>query len=121
MSLKYNPKDQHHAYLKEHLTLFGIEDFDQAWKTIKKVWASKFNERAYLATKKLGVTLDQIYMAVLVQKVIPSEYAYVIHTSNPTNSNPDEIYAESCLGLGEALVSDMPGQALSFTYHKCSN
>ena len=48
-------------------------------------------------------------MAVLVQKIIPAEYAYVIHTYNPTNQDYDEIYVEACLGLGEALVSDMPG------------
>jgi alpha-glucan,water dikinase len=48
-------------------------------------------------------------MAVLVQKIVPSEYAYVIHTSNPTNGEDDEVYVESCLGLGEALVSKMPG------------
>lgn len=53
--------------------------------SIKKVWASKFNERAFLATKKIGVTLHSIYMAVLVQKIIPSEYAFVSHTINPTN------------------------------------
>ncbi len=38
----------------------------KAWESIKKVWASKFNERAFLATKKIGVTLHSIYMAVLV-------------------------------------------------------
>jgi hypothetical protein len=42
----------------------------------------------------------------------------VIHTSNPTNANDGEVYVESCLGLGEALVSKMPGQAFSFTYDK---
>jgi alpha-glucan,water dikinase len=73
-----------------------------------------------LATKKLGVTLHQIFMAVLVQKIIPAEYAYVIHTTNPTNSNDQEVYAESCIGLGEALVSDMPGQAFAFSYDKLS-
>ena len=57
-------------------------------------------------------------MAVLVQKVIPSEYAFVIHTKNPQNDDEDEIYIEACLGMGEALVSDMPGSALSFTYNK---
>jgi hypothetical protein len=30
------------------------------------VLASKFNERAFLATKKIGVTLHAVYMAVLV-------------------------------------------------------
>lgn len=82
------------------------------------MWASKFNERAFLATKKIGVSLHAIYMAVLVQKIIPSEYAYVIHTSNPTNGDDSEVYVESCLGLGEALVSKMAGQAFSFTYNK---
>lgn len=82
------------------------------------VWASKFNERAFLATKKIGVSLHSVYMAVLVQKIVPSEYAYVVHTSNPTNGEDSEIYVEACLGLGEALVSTMPGQAFSFTYNK---
>ena len=97
--------------MKQHLAKFGIPDssWDRAWYSIKRVWASKFNERAFLATKKLGVTLQQIFMAVLVQKIIPAEYAYVIHTTNPMNLEDDEVYVESCKGLGEALVSDMPG------------
>jgi alpha-glucan,water dikinase len=82
------------------------------------VWASKFNERAFLATKKIGFNLHAIYMAVLVQRIIPSEYAYVVHTTNPTNGEDAEVYVESCLGLGEALVSQMPGQAFSFTFNK---
>merc|ERR1711935_570590 len=56
--------------------------------------------------------------AVLVQRIVPAEHAYVIHTTNPTNLEDDEVYCEACKGLGEALVSDMPGQALSFAYHK---
>ena len=82
------------------------------------VWASKFNERAFLATKKIGVALTSVYMAVLVQRIVESEYAFVIHTSNPTNGEGDEVYVEACLGLGEALVSKMPGQAFSFTHSK---
>jgi len=123
MSLKFNSQDKSHAYLKEKLIGFGIPsaDFDKAWNTIKMVWASKFNERAFLATKKIGVSLHNVFMAVLVQRVIPAEYAYVIHTSNPTNGEDEEVYVESCLGMGEALVSTMPGQAFSFTYHKSTS
>lgn len=122
LGLKFFEGNSHHRFLKEQLLKFGIpaSQFDQAWYTIKRVWASKFNERAFLATKKLGVRIDQIFMAVLVQKVIPAEYAYVIHTTNPMNLEDDEVYVESCIGLGEALVSDMPGQAFSFSYNKRS-
>jgi len=58
LSLNFHPEDKHHAFLKESLLRFGIQQFDQAWYTIKRVWASKFNERAFLATKKLGVNLN---------------------------------------------------------------
>lgn len=59
-----------------------------------------------------------MYMAVLIQKIVKAEYAYVIHTTNPTNGIETEVYVEACRGLGESLVSDAPGQALSFTVTK---
>ena len=106
--------------LKTKLINFGIkpEDLPLAFKAIKSVWASKFNERAYIATSKVGITLKDIRMAVLCQKIIPAEYAYVIHTKNPSNNNPDEVFAEVCIGMGEALVGAYEGQSLSFAYNK---
>ena len=106
--------------LKTKLINFGIkpEDLPLAFKAIKSVWASKFNERAYIATSKVGITLKDIRMAVLCQKIIPAEYAYVIHTKNPSNNNPDEVFAEVCIGMGEALVGAYEGQSLSFIYNK---
>ena len=55
-------------------------------------------------------------MAVLIQKIIPAEYAFVIHTKNPMNNNENEIYAEVVYGMGETLVGSFEGQALSFAY-----
>lgn len=68
MGLKFHSEDKHHQFLKEQLIKFGIaaNQFEEAWTAIKRVWASKFNERAFLATQKLGVRIGQIYMAVLV-------------------------------------------------------
>ncbi len=104
--------------MQKDLAKFGINDFPKAWNTIKKVWASKFNERAFLSIKKIGAKLSQVYMAVLIQRIVQAQYAFVIHTTNPTNGDEGEIYAEACRGLGESLVSDKPGQALSFTVLK---
>ena len=106
--------------LKKKIIDFGIkpEEFNSAFKAIKSVWASKFNERAYIATSKVGINIKDIRMAVLCQKIIPAEYAYVIHTKNPSNNNPDEVFAEVCIGMGEALVGAYEGQSLSFAYNK---
>ena len=57
-------------------------------------------------------------MAVLIQQVVEADYAFVIHTVNPTNGNAGEIFAEVVLGMGETLVGNYPGRALGFVCRK---
>ena len=91
------------------------------WAMMQGVWASKYNERAFLSMKKVGLNFLDLRMAVLVQRVVPAAYAFVIHTENPTNGAKDEIFAELVKGLGESIVSGMvPGSSLSFFAKKDS-
>jgi alpha-glucan,water dikinase len=92
--------------------------WEHAWDAIRRVWASKWNERAYLSRRARGVPHESLRMAVLVQQVVEADYAYVIHTANPLTGNRDEIYAEVVLGLGETLVGNYPGRALGFVCRK---
>ncbi|KAM0009136.1 putative alpha-glucan, water dikinase [Helianthus debilis subsp. tardiflorus] len=96
----------------------GEQRWEQAWLAIKKVWASKWNERAYLSTKKVKLDHDYLCMAILVQEIINADYAFVIHTTNPSSGDSSEIYAEVVKGLGETLVGAYPGRALSFISKK---
>lgn len=100
----------------------GCEDIDNAlpgaWVAIKGVWASVWNERAHLARQKLHLSVDDVDMAVLCQKIIDADFAFVIHTTNPLTKDANEIYAEAVIGLGETLVGNAPGQALGFTVRK---
>lgn len=57
-------------------------------------------------------------MAVLIQEVVKSDYAFVIHTVNPVTGDKGELYAEVVPGLGETLVGNYPGRALGFTARK---
>lgn len=56
----------------------------QAEAAIIGVWASKFNDRAYFSMRKVGLNFMDLRMAVLVQRVVPADYAFVIHTVNPS-------------------------------------
>lgn len=96
----------------------GEQRWEQAWMAIKKVWASKWNERAYFSTRKIKLDHDYLCMAVLVQEIINADYAFVIHTTNPSSGDSSEIYAEVVKGLGETLVGAYPGRALSFISKK---
>ncbi|MEC4684829.1 MAG: PEP/pyruvate-binding domain-containing protein [Nitrospirota bacterium] len=94
------------------------KDWDDTWMCIKRVWASKWNERAYLSRKARGIPDEDLFMAVLIQQVVEAEYSFVIHTDNPFTGDSDELYAEVVLGLGETLVGNYPGRALGFTCRK---
>jgi alpha-glucan,water dikinase len=109
--------------LREAMTAAGLawpDDWEQVWNRIKQVWASKWNERAFLSRERLGMPHDSLFMAVLIQQVVPADYAFVIHTVNPSNGNADELFVEVVLGLGETLVGNYPGRALSFVWNKRS-
>ncbi|PUZ56744.1 hypothetical protein GQ55_5G359200 [Panicum hallii var. hallii] len=96
----------------------GQQRWEQAWMAIKKVWASKWNERAYFSTRKVKLDHAYLSMAVLVQEIVSADYAFVIHTINPSSGDRSEIYAEVVKGLGETLVGAYPGRALSFVCNK---
>lgn len=94
------------------------ENWTNVWMCIKKVWASKWNERAYVSRKTAGVSHEDLFMAVLIQQVVRADYAFVVHTMNPFTGEDSELYAEIVLGLGETLVGNYPGRALGFVFNK---
>ncbi len=112
------------AALHQALNQTGLEkpaDGEAAWTCIKKVWASKWNERAYLSRKARGIPHENLFMAVLIQQVVDAEYSFVIHSANPFSGDRTEVFAEVVPGLGETLVGNYPGKALSFTCKKGHN
>jgi alpha-glucan,water dikinase len=106
--------------LQQHWQRAGLPPvpWPQTWHAICRVWASKWNDRAYLSRRARGIPHDSLQMAVLIQEVVPAEYAFVIHTANPLTGARDEILAEIVLGLGETLVGNYPGRALGFLCRK---
>ncbi len=75
-----------------------------ALEALRGVWASKYNDRAYYSLRKAGLDFDSVRMAVLVQRVVPAQYAFVIHTRNPSNNDEREVFCELVKGLGESVA-----------------
>jgi alpha-glucan,water dikinase len=115
--------DELKAALREAMAQAGLpwpEDWETAWMRIKQVWASKWNERACLSRQRVGLAHESLVMSVLIQEVVPADYAFVLHTVNPATGSRDEVFGEVVPGLGETLVGNYPGRALSFACHKSS-
>uniref|UniRef100_M4DNR8 Pyruvate phosphate dikinase AMP/ATP-binding domain-containing protein n=1 Tax=Brassica campestris TaxID=3711 RepID=M4DNR8_BRACM len=77
--------------------------WNRSWVAIKKLWASKWNVRAYVSRKLelthdvvLELTHDAVCMSMLVQESC-GDYAFVIHTKNPVTGDPSEIHTRGKL------------------------
>ncbi len=93
-------------------------EWEKIWHGVRRVWASKWNERAFLSRRALGIPHADLQMACLIQQVVESDYAYVLHTANPITGDRGEIFGELVLGMGETLVGNYPGRALGFLCRK---
>jgi alpha-glucan,water dikinase len=92
--------------------------FEEAFRCIKEVWASKWNERAVLSRRARGIPHDLLQMAVLIQPIVAADYAFVLHTVDPISRDPSKLFGEIVAGLGETLVGNYPGRALAFVGQK---
>jgi len=72
---------------------------------IKSCWASSFTARAlsYRSTQKTNN--ENIFLGVIIQEMIHSKISGTAFSINPINNNQNELIIESCIGLGELLVS----------------
>src|SRR5437870_3989560 len=72
---------------------------------VREVWSSLWTRRAALSRKQSGIPHEQAHIAVLIQEMLTPNFSFVLHTVNPINHNPREVYAEIAVGLGETLAS----------------
>ncbi len=80
-------------------------DEDSLIENIRNCWESLSSPRAKAYRKEKGLDDVNISVAVIVQKMIPSEVAGVAFSMHPVTQNPKEIVIEAVQGLGENLVS----------------
>lgn len=80
-----------------------------------QVWASKWTDRAWLSRRAQGIPDAELCMAVLLQPIIPADYAFVLHSADPLTGERGAVHGELVVGMGEALVGNSPGRAMSFT------
>ena len=99
----------------------GSQGWARLWAAVCRVWASKWTDRAWLSRRAQAIRDADLFMAVLLQQVVPAEYAFVAHTADPVSGRRDRLVGEMVAGMGETLVGNSPGRALSFASGDCSH
>jgi phosphoenolpyruvate synthase/pyruvate phosphate dikinase len=92
------------SFAGQQETYLHVRGPDEVRRRIRDCWASFFSERALFYREKKG-SLDDLGMAVVVQRMVEADLAGVLFTCDPVAGRRDRMVVEAVLGLGEAVVS----------------
>lgn len=87
-----------------YLNIIGVEAILQH---ISKCWASLFTDRAVIYRMQNGFDHRQVYLSVIVQRMVFPQASGILFTADPITSNRKLLSIDASFGLGEALVSGL--------------
>jgi pyruvate,water dikinase len=92
------------SYAGQQETYLHVRGAQAVHDRVRDCWASFFSERAIFYRERKG-SLDDLGMAVVVQRMVRADVAGVLFTCDPVHRRRDRMVVEAVLGLGEAAVS----------------
>ncbi|KOR89509.1 phosphoenolpyruvate synthase [Paenibacillus solani] len=87
-----------------YLNIIGTEAI---LRHISKCWASLFTDRAVIYRMQNGFDHSQVYISVIVQRMVFPQASGIMFTADPISSNRKLLSIDASFGLGEALVSGL--------------
>jgi len=88
-------------------TYLNIIGKDAILRHISKCWASLFTDRAVIYRIQNGFDHSQVYLSVIIQRMIFPQASGILFTADPITSNRKLLSIDASFGLGEALVSGL--------------
>jgi pyruvate, water dikinase len=92
------------SYAGQQETFLFVEGAEEVCRRVVDCWASFFSERALFYRSQKG-SLEDLRMAVVVQKMVDPEKSGVIFTVDPVRRRRDRMVVEAVRGIGEQVVS----------------
>ena len=92
------------SYAGQQETYLFVEGAEEVCRRVVDCWASFFSERALFYRSHKG-SLEDLRMAVVVQKMVDPEKSGVIFTVDPVRRRRDRMVVEAVRGIGEQVVS----------------
>jgi pyruvate,water dikinase len=92
------------SFAGQQETYLHVRGAEDVIARIRDCWASFFTERALFYRARKG-SLDDLGMAVVVQRMVQADVAGVLFTIDTVHHRKDRMVVEAAFGLGEAVVS----------------
>lgn len=95
----------HASFAGQQDTYLNIIGKEAILQHISKCWASLFTDRAVIYRMQNGFDHRQVYISVIVQRMVFPQASGILFTADPISSNRKVLSIDASFGLGEALVS----------------
>ena len=95
------------SFAGQHDTYLNIIGRDAILRHISKCWASLFTDRAVIYRIQNGFDHRQVFLSVIIQRMIFPQASGILFTADPLTSNRKLLSIDASFGLGEALVSGL--------------
>jgi pyruvate, water dikinase len=92
------------SYAGQQETYLFVEGAGEVCRRVVDCWASFFSDRALFYRSEKG-SLEDLRMAVVVQKMVDPEKSGVVFTADPVRRRRDRMIVEAVRGIGEQVVS----------------
>ncbi|RJS52869.1 phosphoenolpyruvate synthase [Bacillus subtilis] len=97
----------HASFAGQQDTYLNIIGVDAILQHISKCWASLFTDRAVIYRMQNGFDHSQVYLSVIVQRMVFPQASGILFTADPITSSRKVLSIDAGFGLGEALVSGL--------------
>lgn len=97
----------HASFAGQQDTYLNIIGREAILQHISKCWASLFTDRAVIYRMHNGFDHRQVYLSVIVQRMVFPQASGILFTADPVTSNRKLLSIDASFGLGEALVSGL--------------
>ncbi|WP_433921296.1 phosphoenolpyruvate synthase [Paenibacillus taichungensis] len=97
----------HASFAGQQDTYLNIIGKESIMHHISKCWASLFTDRAVIYRMQNGFDHGQVYLSVIIQKMIFPKVSGILFTADPITCNRKLLSIDASFGLGEALVSGL--------------
>ncbi|MBS4198146.1 phosphoenolpyruvate synthase [Bacillus sp. FJAT-49732] len=97
----------HASFAGQQDTYLNIIGKEGILQHISKCWASLFTDRAVIYRMQNGFDHSQVYLSVIIQRMVFPQASGILFTADPITSNRKLLSIDASFGLGEALVSGL--------------
>jgi pyruvate,water dikinase len=97
----------HASFAGQQDTYLNVIGREEILRHISRCWASLFTDRAVIYRIQNGFDHRQVYLSVVIQRMVFPQASGIIFTADPITSNRKVLSIDASFGLGEALVSGL--------------